>query len=291
MRDVLETPRIGLAAVAAAAILAGLAGGWGVGTLIRSEVDPPDTGDPAELVLPQDLAVPPEKVMDYGAMLQALAAAGMRIVPEALLQSLDVPAIGHDGRLTEPVADALLLREEETDRLNRALAEAEIRLREIELDRLQVVERSADRLEIRFEAFREEGAGVERMLRERIAAVIGQIDAELLWSLMTRENAGPGFDYWREFGREPAAVVFERRIVDENNDGQTVEIRFFCLSYAPEITEDEISPREDSAGFMRFRVGEGTAPPPDAWALLAGRYAYLYEFLPPEWERYFPPDS
>ena len=281
MRDILETPRLGLAAVTAAATLVGLTVGWGLSTLIREEREVSAINDLPELAVPEESEHSSLEDLDYAAMLEAFAAAGIRIIPESLLERLDAPAVGADGRLTEPLVDALLLSEAETEQLNRALAETEIRLRMIELDRLQVVERSADRLVIRIEAYRDEGVGVERMLRERIAATIGQIDGELFWNLMTREMPGTGMDHWGGFGREPVAAVFEREIIDEDDNGQTVEIRFGLFPLEPEAGETEIARGEEADGVIRLRVGEGSSPPDNAWVMLDLLFRVLHWALFP----------
>ncbi len=291
MRDILETPRLGLAAATAVATLVGLAIGWGLSTLTREEQEVSGLNDLPEFAPPEESDHSSPQDLDYAAMLEAFAAAGIRIVPESLLERLDAPAVGADGRLTEPLIDALLLSETEAEELNRALAETEIRLRMIELDRLQVVERSADRLLVRIEAYRDEGVGVERMLRERIAAAIGQIDGELFWNLMTRELPSTGMDYWGGFGRESVAALFEREIIDEDDNGQTVEIRFGLRPLEPEAGYPEIARDDEADGVIRLRVGEGSSPPDNAWVMLTGRYAYLHQFLPPGWELYFPPQS
>ncbi len=279
---------------AALATSLGIAGGWGLSGAVRKDPSPaaehgtptavegePAAGDVG--VGPPQAFDPADRDLDYGEMLEALEAleaAGMRVIPTRALFRLDAPAVAADGTVSDVVAQALLLSDDEVERLNRLIGEAGERLREIELERLETVHVSDDRAVFRIPGFAAEGATVEESLREGILTALGETDGTLFWELMVDGLPYQWEDFWRGFGREEIVVVFERRVVED--DGLQLRV--------------EAGPPRDGApadgtgeqthgGSSMIRVGPNG--PHGTGAFLAGRHRYLHELLPEDLEGYF----
>ncbi len=288
MRDVLEKPRAGLLVAAALATLGGLAIGWG--GVVFAFRDAPASGETerpeplAGIELSIETAEP-----DFHLMMTALEEAGLRIIPESALLRLSEPVIRPDGRLSDAVAEALMLSETETVAMNRAIAEADISLREAELDRMEILEESEFRTVFRFDGLREEGAAVERTLRDRVVGELGRWDGRMLWALLTRDENGSGDDYWNGFGRQTRIVVFERTWMERDNGSGTAELRFAAGSAASDEESGEARVGVEAGTVVRIeriRIKDGE-PETRIARDFAGRYSYLVEFLPDAFHRYF----
>ncbi len=303
MKDILESPRMYLVAAAACATVLGLAAGWGLSAGVRADrstggpepagEEPVAGGRDRERLTGEVPDVPGElreakdeleEGLDYAGMLEVLEAAGMRVIPKRALHRLNRPAIREEGGVSEAVAQALMLSDEEVERVNRAIAEAEAGLRELELERMEVVAISDERAVFRFGSFEDEGAEVEASLRRRLLAELGDRDGGLFWDLMEREPPYYDGDYWRGFGRDEILIVFTRELVAGTEGGRRVELK---VEFGPPLegAPGPDLPRQTQGG---ARITQASPEGGDiGFAAFAGRHHYLYEYLSEELQRFF----
>jgi hypothetical protein len=104
----------------------------------------------------------------------------MLAIPEATLASLKINALHSDGTLSAQIVDILSLDEAEVERVNNVMADAAGRLRALELERMEVINSSADELVLFIPAFEHEGLEAEAALRARLVRELGERDGALL---------------------------------------------------------------------------------------------------------------
>ncbi len=301
-----------LVAVCAVSLAAGtLVGWWGEG-LFRdgSRVNAPplqEAGVPA--VTAEEAAAAASAVQRererlrrrlYAEWMETLGEMGMRVVPEATFEHLALFPLDASGRVNEEARKLFLLSDEETERLNDVVAEAEARLLQTEMDHLEILYFSDDEAVFVIPAFGE-GLRIEESMRDGIVEVLGEVDGELFWRLMNPEGASgtAAPERWKGFGRVEREIVFAVRDENPFPEIEPEADVVFWLQYEERVA------REDSFRYfqeegrrlrdvnritpVRFGESHEVEPAANLHGLSLGRYEYLVSYLPEELRVYFDP--
>lgn len=279
--------------VAAVATGVGIATGWSLGAYVRDDrAGGPASEEWGAVEVPEGVrAVSPEHddfeevPIDFSAMLESIEARGMRVVPRRVLRNWDEPVIGRDGRISERLSSALLLSEEEIERMNHAFRRTADRLEEIELEHLRIVHAANGRVVFHIGAYERQGEILRRALQRRIFSELGERDGSFLWDLVGRAETSSEKDYWGGFGRDETMVVFEKAVIEQLDGTERVE---FSFTYGPVESGGASAEGGNRVQFRTLTIPPGDGKP--RLATLAGRHDFLFRFFPDEMRQYFDPE-
>jgi|GEM_PF-6664182 len=209
-------------------------------------------------------------------------AAGMRVIPIDSLRALDVKTIV-SGKVADDMQEILSLSEEEVERLNRVIDRGGERLRDAELERIQVVEVSDNRAVFFVPALGEIGHHVKREFEEELKRTLGHLDAHTFLTVMEDGH----ISHWDGFGRFDRTITFSV----EPRDDERVWLQFEQESPADQVREYFRSQGRGIGGNVGMGRGFGTLYPRGQHHPLPSRSlqrsAYLIPLLPEGLRFYF----
>jgi hypothetical protein len=157
-------------------------------------------------------------------------------------------------------------------------------LREIELERMEVVKSTEHELVLRLPAFEEEGLAVEAALQAFLSRELGGNDAAALWHFMMEPGRSP--DPWFGFGRYAQDLSF--RLEPSDHDPDRMMLRFDLVVPAEERERwREIDGRHLSGSSREIH----RVPSPEWRKHFLGRYDYLFPLFPDAIARFLDPPA
>lgn len=163
---------------------------------------------PANAALEQSPGPSPSEMERF---LKQVAAQNMTVIPESALRRI-IPM--HNGRLSNDMAEALALTEEEVRRVNQVFEEVEEKLNESELERLEIVGASDEEVIFRIPRDIERGRQLNEEFRRRLIEVLGDIDGEFF--LNVHDSSYPTDFYFHRFGQIDRTITFTLMTVPNN---------------------------------------------------------------------------
>lgn len=250
----------------------------------KSQAVPSHAADPPTQTL---VAVPPaapesSPPLDLGAVLDEAERRGERVLPaRTVITHFSGRAISSDGTISDAAAELLQLTGPERAEANRAIADAAHGLRQLEIARIEIATASETETVFRIAPFAEEGEVLKTAFREDLRRDMDPEAADLVWEMVTNGNTYN--TYWKGWGEEARELRFA---VEPADDPERVMVSFAVDRAGAFTTRGGISGNQGSR-IMSFVQHN------DVWTTferLAGRHAYLGEFLEEPVRSFFVPN-
>jgi len=146
---------------------------------------------------------PPPIPSDLERFLELAADEEMVVVPVSSLEQIRPMS---RGRLSNAMAEALALSEEEVKRVNQIFEDTEEKLNESELERLEIVSVSDNEVIFHIPRDIEAGWELEKEFRQQFIDVLGDIDGAFFLSVHDFSYASD--TYFHEFGKVDRTITF-----------------------------------------------------------------------------------